>query len=195
MDIMVLSLIAVAVLAAWFLYMIGFRNGQSDASRFIVEGFSFQVDPKSHSAKFKEINECLGGVNSLKASSGWALRELRSIDLGRALAKAATSHGIEIQQEWAAPKPGEISVTMRQQELDDIAWLADYGLRVWTKRGDHTIRYGDRLPRERAEGLSKLLDKFEDQAASWGLSETQGHKEGRFNSYEDRMKRIWEEYG
>jgi hypothetical protein len=31
-------------------------------------------------------------------------------------------------------------------------------------------------------------------SANWGLSETQDHHESRFNSYEDRMKRIWEEY-
>jgi hypothetical protein len=84
---------------------------------------------------------------------------------------------------------------MSRDELHSIAWLADYGLRAWTTRSNNEIRrQHGRLPKERAEILSNLLDKFERKVADW-LSETEDEREMRFSNYEDRMKRMWENYG
>jgi hypothetical protein len=52
---------------------------------------------------------------------------------------------------------------------------------------NNEIRVGDRLPRDRAENLSDLLDKFERKLADL-LSETEDDREMRFNNHEDRMK-------
>ena len=121
------------------------------------------------------------------------IREERSSAIGEALAKAGLSQGAEFQRAWEAPKPAEVAVTMNRQELHRIAWLADYGLRAWTMRSNNEIRrHHDRLPRERAEILSVLLDKFERKVADW-LSETEDEREMRFSNHEDRMKRMWRE--
>jgi hypothetical protein len=59
---------------------------------------------------------------------------------------------------------------------------------------NNEVRVGDRLPRERAEILSDLLDKFERNVADW-VSETEDEREMRFSNHEDRIKRMWENYG
>lgn len=93
-------------------------------------------------------------------------------------------------------KPGEAPIIMSDTELFDIAWLADYGLRTWTNPLNAGMRSGERLPKDRAEKLSSLLDSFERKIAlsNWP-SESKTHEETRFANYEDRMKRLWEYYG
>jgi hypothetical protein len=85
---------------------------------------------------------------------------------------------------------------MSRDDLNSIAWLADYGLRVWTMPRDNGIRSGERLSKERADKMTSALDTFERRIAPL-LSETEEEKqrdEYRFFSSEDRMKRMWEYY-
>ena len=84
---------------------------------------------------------------------------------------------------------------MDKQELSSIAWLADYG----TSRLDDAFK-------QRIRGLTTGCQRkglkfcriywtaFERRAANWP-SETEDEREMRFGNYEDRMKRMWENYG
>jgi hypothetical protein len=40
-------------------------------------------------------------------------------------------------------------------------------LRVWIRATNYPIRNGERLPKERAEYLSNLLDAFEREVVPW----------------------------
>lgn len=191
-----LILIVVAVFFAWGLIRIGVQIGGSKMARYIVEGFIRTLDLKSDSEEINEINlrlKDLGWWYDIRGVANY-ICEIRSSAIGEALAKAGLSQGAEFQRVWDAPKTGEAAVTMNRQELYDIAWLADYGLRVWTMSSKNKIRVGDRLPRERAEILSDLLDRFERKVADL-LTESENDREMRFTNHEDRMKRMWENYG
>jgi hypothetical protein len=84
-------------------------------------------------------------------------------------------------------------IRMNRKDLESIAWLADYGFRVWTMPHDNGVRRGERLPKDRAQQMSDALASFERKLVPWP-SETENEKERRFGSYEDRMKRMWEYY-
>jgi hypothetical protein len=185
-------LIAIAGFVAWGLIRIGIWIGGSTTSRYIVAGFIQYLDLKSDSEEIKEINLSLKDYGPWYSIGGNWLSDYSSA-IGEALAKAGLWQGAEFQRAWDAPKPGEAAVTMNRQELSSIAWLADYGLRAWTMPSNNEIRVGDRLPRERAEILWDLLDKFERKVADW-VSETEDEREMRFSNFEDRMKRMWENY-
>ena len=183
-----LVVVAVAAFVAWGLIQIGIWIGGSKTSRYRVKGFIRDLDLKSDSEEIKEINQSLGPWYSIRGNG-------ETSAIGEALAKAGRSEGVGEFQRAYGPKPGEAEVTMDKQELSSIAWLADYGLRAWTTRSNNEVRgHHDRLPKERAQILSDLLDTFERRAANWP-SETEDEREMRFGNYEDRMKRMWENYG
>lgn len=182
-------LIVATAFAAWGLIKVGIWLGGTKASKSIAEGFVQTLDLKPDSEEVKEINL------RLKANRPWhPILDDDYFAIGKSLADAGFSRGMEFQDWFSGPKPEESVVTMNRDELFNIAWLADYGLRAWTSLSSNNIRINERLPRERAEKLSGLLDKFEIKVAGF-LSETEEERERRFSSYEDRMKRMWENYG
>jgi hypothetical protein len=194
-----LVVIAVAAFLAWGLIRIGIRIGEAKTSRYLAKVLIQYLALESDSEETKEINQSLIDYGPWYTIGGNrednTNREMRLSDIGVALARAGLHQGEESQRQSDALKPGQATVIMSRDELHSIAWLADYGLRAWTMRSDNEIRrQDDRLPKDRAEILSNLLDKFERKVADW-LSETDDEREMRFSNYEDRMKRMWENYG
>jgi hypothetical protein len=85
-----------------------------------------------------------------------------------------------------------VFVTMKYADLETIAWLADWGLRLWIF--DNYTRNHDRLEKNKAEEFTAILDNFERKIVPNLLLEDEDSKERRFNSYENRMKNMWEAY-
>ncbi len=192
---MILLLFTTLSVVAWGLVRVGIWIGGSKSSKYIVDGFIRTLDLKPDSELLKELNRELKGHRPwypILADDYYCGR--RSFAVGEAFADAGFSQGFESHGVRAAPKPEEAAVTMKRDELSDIAWLADYGLRVWTSPSSDEIRVGERLRKNRAEKLAELLDKFERNAADLFL-ETEDEREMRFSHYENRMKRMWENYG
>ena len=190
MDAMALVLTTALVLTgfvAWGMIGIGIRIGGLKASRYIVQAFTRDLDLKDSLNEMERINMCL------KEGLPWYFWEERVSTLGGLLLSIGISKGAAQIKKASAPKPYEANITMNRQELSDIAWLADYGLRVWTMPRDNYVRHGERLSKDRAEQMSSALDSFERKLAPWP-SETEDEKERRFGNYEERMKRMWEYY-
>ncbi len=93
------------------------------------------------------------------------------------------------------PKTEESSITMNRKELEDVAWLADTGLRIWISPADQPLRYGERLTYEKAEALANVLGTFERKIAFGFTRESEDEKERRFTSSLNRMQRVWGAYG
>jgi hypothetical protein len=55
---------------------------------------------------------------------------------------------------------GKSQVIMKRTELEDVAWLADYGLRVWIAPGDAPLRCGEKLTYEKAQALGRYAGDF-----------------------------------
>jgi len=89
-----------------------------------------------------------------------------------------------LQAHIGAPKGDESSVTMKTTEFEDVAWLADSGLRVWISPHDERLRRGERLTYEKAETLANLLDKFERRIVPELLIEPESERESRFATHE-----------
>jgi hypothetical protein len=177
----VLGAIAAAIGSFWM----GERTGAATASREILESFKVTLNLKSSSDAARTIDQSLTSQRS---------RREKSFSIGMALATVGVGEGAEMQSEMDAPAPDEAIVRMRRRDLEDVAWLADYGLRVWTAPRDNIVRSSERLEKERAQQMSSILDAFERKVAP-PLSKTAEERDDRFSSHEDRMKRIWEYYG
>jgi len=93
------------------------------------------------------------------------------------------------------PKTEESSITMNRKELEDVAWLADTGLRIWISPADQPLRYGERLTYEKAEALANVLGTFERKIAFGFTRESEDEKERRFTSSLNRLQRVWGAYG
>jgi hypothetical protein len=65
MDGTILFFIAISALALWASFKVGFRNGLSEASRFIVEGFSSEVQPKPRSEAYEEVSKAYNEVKDM----------------------------------------------------------------------------------------------------------------------------------
>lgn len=89
---------------------------------------------------------------------------------------------------------GIVAVAMSHDDLMTIAWLADYGFRVWIEPGENQFRRGERFAQGRAELLADLLDHFDRKIVPNLLADTEQDKERRFVSHENRMKSIWDCY-
>jgi hypothetical protein len=91
-------------------------------------------------------------------------------------------------------KPDEISLSLPKEELDTLAWLADYGFRVLTAPSDTYRRNIDRLSYRQAAGYASLIDKFERKSVPDLLLEDEEKKERRFTSQENRQHTLWSCY-
>jgi hypothetical protein len=89
---------------------------------------------------------------------------------------------------------GARTLGMRHEDLLTVAWLADYGFRVWTYSADNVFRFGDQLSQDRAEQLAALLDQFERRIVPDLFNEPAEDKTNRFDQHENRLKTIWENY-
>jgi hypothetical protein len=88
-------------------------------------------------------------------------------------------------------KPDEIAVSLPKEELDTLAWLADYGFRLVTAHSDSYRRTFDQIPYRQAAGYASLIDKFERNSVPNLLAEHEDDKERRFTSHENRMHTLW----
>lgn len=181
MEAATLFFVAAGVLALWASFKFGSRAGLSEASRFIVEGFSLEVEPKSRSKAYEEVSkaynevkERLKRIHSLPLTSRGSLRELRCVELGRAIARSAIAEGAEMQHTWTAPNSGKIRVDLTFQELKDIHWLAHYGFEhmIWSTKEAFTFRdEEDATQATRAVSqLERLLPKNPDDSDPYALS-------------------------
>lgn len=181
MEVATFFFIAAGVLALWASFRVGSRAGLSEASRFIVEGFSLEVEPKSRSEAYEEVSkaynevkERLKRIHSLPLTGQGSLRRLRCVELGRAIACSAIAEGAEMQHTWSAPNGGEIRVELTFQELKDIHWLAHYGFEhmIWNTREAFTFKdKEDATKASRAVSqLERLLPKDPDDSDPYALS-------------------------
>lgn len=93
-----------------------------------------------------------------------------------------------------ANKPKDITFTFSKQELDTIAWLADYGFRLVTSPTDTYHRSIEQIFYHQATAYSSLLDKFERESVPDVLAESETEKDRRFNSQQNRHHTIWSSY-
>src|SRR6266498_12687 len=98
----------------------------------------------------------------MKDSIDFVHRRGTGKEIGDTLARVGLQIGSATRLD--APNPEEVRVTMNRKELSDVAWLANYGLRAWTMPDENNIRLDVGLPRERAEELANVLDRFEREA-------------------------------
>jgi len=167
LTILVLTILSLAV---WGLIQIGIRIGSVKTATDIAKGLITHLDLKPRSEGsgeeigtdeiFTEFTELPRHRYLMKDTIG---REIIMEGIGRALADAADSHGFAAGREWNAPKAGECQVIMKREDLSRIAWLADYGLRVWTDPSNDYFRCGEKLTKDEAETASTLLDDFDQK--------------------------------
>jgi hypothetical protein len=91
-------------------------------------------------------------------------------------------------------KPDEITLSLPKEELDTLAWLADYGFRVLTAPSETYRRSIDRLSYRQAAGYASLIDKFERKSVPNLLVEDEDDKERRFTNHENRLHTLWSCY-
>ncbi|MCP2214230.1 hypothetical protein AB7M42_008783 [Bradyrhizobium diazoefficiens] len=91
-------------------------------------------------------------------------------------------------------KPGEITLSLPKEELDTLAWLADYGFRLLTAPSDTYRRTIHQLSYRHAAAYASLIDKFERKSGPELLLEDEDDKERRFTSHENRLHTLWSCY-
>lgn len=91
-------------------------------------------------------------------------------------------------------KPDEITLSFPKQELDTLAWLADYGFRLLAAPSDTYRRSIDQLSYRQAAGYASLIDKFERESVPNLLREDEDDKERRFTSQQNRQHTLWSCY-
>ena len=158
---------------------IGYRRGATWAAREIAHVFRQEID-------LKNVEE--------------RLRQSRFIDLAldrtaNELLRAAIMEGARQLQAETKRIAGEVYIIMDAKELQEVAWLADTGLRAWTTEEDIPFRPGDRLPYKRAERLVAVLDKFERRMTFGLLVEPEPEKKRRLDNAENRMAQVRKAYG
>ena len=173
-----LIIMAVAVLAALGLIALGMRLGAREAAKRIVDGFVRCPTLTCSSAQLNEINRVLH-------------RRGKAKEIGDTLARVGLQIGSATRLD--VPNPEEAQVTMNRKELSNVAWLANYGLRAWTMPDENNIRLDVGLPRERAEELANVLDRFEREAADL-VFEAEEDRDKRVARAENRMKQLSDFY-
>jgi hypothetical protein len=91
-------------------------------------------------------------------------------------------------------KPDEIKLSLQKEELDTLAWLADYGFRLLTAPSDAYRRSIDQLSYRQAAGYASLIDKFERESVPNLLQEDEDDKERRFTGQQNRQHTLWSCY-
>jgi len=181
-----LSLIVFGVcsLTAFLGGKVGYRMGTERAATEIADFFCHKITSSDND--LKSIPALLARRSML---TDGALREIAN-----KLHFAAWNQGMADEARLSEPEAEESQVTMKRTQLEDVAWLADYGLRVWTAPGDVPLRCGERLTYEKAEALANILETFERKIAPGLTRETDEEKKRRFTTSLNRMQRVWLAY-
>lgn len=85
----------------------------------------------------------------------------------------------------------QLKLSLSKEEVDTLAWLADYGFHLLTWPGEVYRRSIEQLPYRQAAGYAVLIDKFEREAVPNLLVEDEDDKERRFTSHENRQHTLW----
>ncbi|MCA1455936.1 hypothetical protein I6F35_22475 [Bradyrhizobium sp. BRP22] len=88
----------------------------------------------------------------------------------------------------------EVTLSLPKEELDTLAWLADYGFRLLTAPSETYRRSIDQLSYRQAAAFASLIDKFERKSVPDLLLEDEDEKERRFASQENRYHTLWSCY-
>jgi hypothetical protein len=91
-------------------------------------------------------------------------------------------------------KPAQITLSLPKQELDTLAWLADYGFRLLTVPSDTYRRSIDQLSYRQAASYASLIDKFERESVPNLLREDEDDKVRRFTNQQNRQHTLWSCY-
>jgi hypothetical protein len=91
-------------------------------------------------------------------------------------------------------KSNEVTLSLPKEDLDTLAWLADYGFRLLAAPSDTYRRTIDQLSYRQAASYASLIDKFERKSVPDLLSEDEDDKERRFTSQENRYHTLWNCY-
>ena len=182
-----LSLIVfgVSAFAAFLGGKVGYRMGAKRVAAAITDFFRHQI--KSSDNDLKSIPALLARRSMLADGT---LRQIAN-----KLHFAAWNEGMAEGGRFRQPQTEESQVTMNRTELEDVAWLADTGLRVWISPADQPLRYGERLSYEKAGALANVLGTFERKIALGFTRETEDDKERRFTISLNRTQRVWSAYG
>jgi hypothetical protein len=182
-----LSLIVFGVWAivAFLSGKLGYRMGAKRAAAEIADFFRHEITSSDND--LKSIPALLARPSMLTDGS--------LSQIANKLHFAAWNEGVAADARFREPKTGESSITMNRTELEDVAWLADAGFRVWISPGEVPFRDGERLTYEKAEALANVLGTFERKIAIGSTRETEDEKERRFTTSLKRMQRFWRAYG
>ena len=74
-------------------------------------------------------------------------------------------------------KPDEITLSFPKQDLDTLAWSADYGFRLLSAPSDTYRRSIDQLSYRQAAGYASLINKFERKSVPNLLREDEDDRE------------------
>ena len=206
MDFGTLTIVAILgllfALPIYGLLRVGIAIGAKRAADDIVQGFFLAgiID-------FAELSAEQKSKLALASRDHWhtLLRNTNQADwnrtqktkrIGDALAGVAFDAGSESQARMLEKKDDEAEVRMERGSMRYVAWLADYGFRVWTSHNDNSIRFGERLTKEQAEKAAKILETFERRIEidRWA-TESEEEKDRRFTTSNNRMQSVWEAYG
>ena len=99
-----------------------------------------------------------------------------------------------VNSEGEKQKRDEVALSLPKEDLDALAWLADYGFRLLAAPSDTYRRSIDQLSYRQAVSYASLIDKFERKSVPDLLSEDEDDKERRFTSQENRHHTLWSCY-
>jgi hypothetical protein len=200
-----------SLVVAFILFLIyailrtGIRIGVKRAITNIVDGFLLNeemlAEVKEQTAKLAtKIKNHDSWYNLFGSEFNFSLKEHvkenRTKDIRQGMHELSSQTGQLLEARISAKEDHEADVRMDRRALEDVAWLADYGFRVWIARNENEFRFGERLNKESAEKMKDELESFERKIAidRWAV-ETEEEKEMRFNASLNRMQLMWEAYG
>lgn len=146
---------------------VGIRIGVESAIGNIVGGFLFEF------SNDKELVEQMRELKvAIKNNANWyglvidEDRYATTRKIGSALFHLGVDEGALHQTKITTKKENEADVRMDRKALNDVAWLADYGFRVWIAGNENEFRIGERLNKDVAETMMNELETF-----GWGLTD------------------------
>lgn len=189
---------------SWFLFWITNRSTMSNHIEEVLAQQGFPKPPslisgpdayyqdivdnedEETSLRIKAANE-LGTLAGIAvAGQHWLAMQLRMAteDAIQRYAKRAPAKQKRVKSN---DNPNEIRLSLEKEELDALAWLADYGFRLLTSRTNTYRRSIDQLPYDQAARYATLIEKFERQSVPNLLTEDEEDKERRFESQSNRL--------
>jgi hypothetical protein len=204
MDLGTLIVVAVVLLVVslpiYGVLRIGIRIGARRSIRNIVDGYYIELDKETLS----ELSQDVGELRlALKEHNSWYDLlgsnfdiESKTKKIGSALWYLGIAAGEVFHRKKTVKKQNEADIRMDREDLENIAWLADYGHRVWISPHQNQCRgSAERLTKDRAERMATALERFERLiAVSDWPNETGDDKEIRFNVTVNRQQRMWDAY-